>query len=84
MEDIKALRKKIDEIDAQLVKAFTDRIAVCEEIGKIKKEKGMPIVDEAREAEIIEAFKGKLSERDFGYVKSLYKRIFTLCEACQK
>ncbi len=84
MEDLKALRKEIDALDEQLVKVFVERLSVCERIGEFKRMNGMPVVDQAREEEIYAKLEKGLDEKTYGFVKSLYKRIFTLCAACQK
>ncbi|MDD3094885.1 MAG: chorismate mutase [Candidatus Neomarinimicrobiota bacterium] len=46
------LRKKIDHIDEQLVKLLDERMGLAFEIGKIKKEKGLPVLDAGRETEV--------------------------------
>ena len=43
--DIQELRKQINQIDAQLVKTFEDRMHVALEIAKYKKENGLPVFD---------------------------------------
>jgi len=48
------LRKKVDEIDAQLVALLEKRIRICKEIGKLKSIHGMPLRDENREKIILE------------------------------
>jgi monofunctional chorismate mutase len=46
-------RKKIDEIDHELVKLIGERLDSAKEIGKYKKKNGIKIVDKKREKEIL-------------------------------
>ena len=41
-------RQKIDEIDAQLVKLFQERMDVSGKIAAVKEEKKLPVFDPAR------------------------------------
>ena len=46
-------RKIINRVDAEMAKLFEERMAAAEIIAEYKMERGLPILDEAREAEII-------------------------------
>jgi chorismate mutase len=52
LENITALRKKIDTIDENLVRLLKDRIKLCKRIGKIKEENGLAVKDLRREDEV--------------------------------
>ena len=52
MPEIIEWRKKIDEIDNQLLKLLNERAQCAIEIGKIKKKTGMQVHDAGREKEI--------------------------------
>ena len=52
---IDEIRKRIDEIDRQLLKIFNERADLALQIGEIKKELGLPVYDPAREKRIFEA-----------------------------
>lgn len=54
MEELDLLRKKIDSIDEQIAHLFEQRLHICKEIGKIKKENNLPILNKNREQEVIE------------------------------
>ncbi len=84
MEEINKLRNQIDIIDQMLVKQFCDRLKVCEKIGEIKKANDIPIEDLEREQAVVDRLADFCSEVDYAYVKSLYKRIFTLCKGYEK
>ena len=51
MEKILPLRKKIDEIDEQILRFLKERIDICENIGVIKREHELPVKDAPRENE---------------------------------
>jgi len=51
--DLNALRRKIKEIDKELVELLLERIKVVQQIGQIKSEKRIPIIDKKREQEVI-------------------------------
>ncbi len=47
------LRKRIDEIDEQIIRLLKERMAVAQEVGQLKKELKIPVEDVRREKEII-------------------------------
>jgi len=49
--DLQELRKKIDEVDDDLVRLFQQRMDVSAEIARYKKENNLPVHDPARERE---------------------------------
>lgn len=49
------VRKRIDELDRELLRIFNERAALALAIGEIKKEKGLPVYDPAREKRIFDA-----------------------------
>jgi len=51
MERISPLRKRIDEIDEQILRLLKERVDVCRKIGMIKREQGIPVRDRPRESE---------------------------------
>lgn len=51
MERISPLRKRIDEIDEQIIRLLRERMNVCKNIGVIKREQGIPMRDRQRENE---------------------------------
>ncbi|MFQ6115626.1 MAG: chorismate mutase [bacterium] len=51
MEKISQLRKRIDEIDEQILRFLKERIDICKNIGTIKREHGLPVKDPHRENE---------------------------------
>ena len=76
MDDIAKCRKKIDEIDLELVKLLNQRSQCAIEIGKLKHELNIEIYDPRREEEVISRVwkeaNGPLSKEA---VKRLFERI---------
>lgn len=52
--DINTIRKKINQLDSDLLQIFNQRAALALEIGKVKEELGLPIYDPSREKLIFE------------------------------
>ena len=53
MEPLQQARERIDRIDAELARLFAARMAAAEEIAAWKREKGLPVRDPQREAEVL-------------------------------
>jgi len=54
LERIHELRERIDQIDEEISKLLDERIAVAKEIGKVKREEGIPITDTHREKIVLD------------------------------
>jgi len=52
-ERLEELRKRILELDEALVELVAERRALVLEIGRIKAEQGLPVLDPAREAAVV-------------------------------
>ncbi len=52
-EGLEALRRRILEVDAELVSLIGERRALVLEIGRRKRELGLPVLDPAREAAVV-------------------------------
>ena len=76
MKDLDGWRRRIDEIDQQLVKLLNERSSCAVEIGQIKKANNQPAWSPEREAEILRnvvaANRGPL---DNGAIRRLFERI---------
>lgn len=84
MDDLQALRGQIDAIDAQLVELFTRRMAVTEQVGKYKLERGLPVLDRDREAQVL-ARKAELAGAELrDDVTALYETVMSLSRRQQQ
>ena len=59
MDDIKQLRKRIDEVDEQILLSLSQRTELCKSIGSVKKKQGIPIKDVPRENGVYKHIKEK-------------------------
>lgn len=80
------LRKKIDEIDEKILLLLKERIEVSIRIGRIKREKGLPIRDIEREREKMEQITKKAEELklDVEFIKSIYKSVIDISAQVQE
>jgi len=85
-EDIKKLRKKIDEIDEHILRLLGERSEICRSIGLLKRENGIPITDPARETEIYTNIRGKAPDfaLDADQVEAIYRQIVNMCSNVQE
>lgn len=52
--DLLGLRKEIDEIDEQLIPLLLKRMSIAENVAKYKVERGIPVLNEEREQQILD------------------------------
>ena len=76
MNDLDGWRRRIDEIDQQLVKLLNERSSCAVEIGQIKKKMGQPAWSPEREAEILRnVVKANQGPLDDAAIRRLFERI---------
>jgi chorismate mutase-like protein len=78
-------RKRIDEIDGQLLELFNERTRCVIEVGKIKKVQNVRIYDPEREREILRRMKeqnaGPLDEEG---LQRLFERVIDECRRIER
>jgi chorismate mutase len=83
--DIADWRRKIDEIDHRLVDLLNQRAQAAHEIGKLKRDAGLPIYEPDREQTVISnaqnANQGPLPDRD---LRRIYERIMDIMRQIQQ
>ena len=74
--DIEDWRKRIDELDEQLVKLLNERSRCAAEVGQLKRSAGLPLYQPEREREILERVQ-KVNGGPLGNdaLKRLFERI---------
>lgn len=80
---LEKMRNSIDSIDDKILNLLLARLELCKEIGKIKKDKNLPVCNAKRENEILLRMEEK-SGKNFKYTKSLFLKIFEICKEIQK
>ena len=86
MDDIEQLRKKVDEIDEQIITALCERAKTCKAIGLIKKKQGKLVRDVARENAVFKRVKEKALQFQLNpmQVEAVYHEIVNMCSAVQE
>lgn len=80
LEDIRA---NIDAIDTQIINLFKQRMDMALEVAKSKQESGTPVLNKAREKEIIRRVSDELPEDLEGYGRILFNTLFDLSRSYQ-
>ena len=74
--DLEDLRKRIDLLDESLVRLLNARAACALEIGRIKRDMGVPIYQPDREAEVVRNVQAcNTGPLDQAAIKRLFERI---------
>tara|TARA_B100000287_G_scaffold427250_1_gene476561 strand:- start:5292 stop:5549 length:258 start_codon:yes stop_codon:yes gene_type:complete len=76
-KDIKTIREKIDMIDKEVFQLLINRLNAVTDIGEIKKQEGLPILDEGREQAIYNKIDSLFSEKEATFLKNIYQSIIT-------
>ena len=82
--ELKDYRSQIDAIDDQIVRLFQERMDVASQIAQFKQEKGLPILQSAREREKLADVSGKAREDMQSYMRVLYSLLFELSRTYQE
>ncbi len=82
--NIDELRKRINEIDSELVRLFEARMNTAAEIALNKLENRIPVFNEEREKEVLYRVKGAVSAELSNYAERLYERMLELSREYQE
>ena len=80
------VRAKITRIDAGIIRLIAERQELASEIAKIKKTKGMPIHDEQRASDVLDAVAGLAAEKgiDPAAVRNIFEILIHMSEERQR
>lgn len=74
-------RKEINEIDKEIVKLLEKRFCTVLKVGQYKKENNLPVLDEKREARVIENCIDNLEDKIFSkQVEDIYRQVMNSCK----
>ena len=73
-DELAQLRRDIEAIDRKLVELLADRLELGRRTGEIKRDAGRPILDAAREAEVIR--RAVTAARELGVPQEATREIF--------
>ena len=77
MADLSDIRKRIDEIDEQILRLFLERMECSAQVAQIKKESGGAVLNAAREREILERAEDSSGDES-EYSRELFRTILDL------
>lgn len=80
--ELSEIREKIDGVDEQLLKLFLERMALSEEVAVYKNEHHLPILNKAREREILAKVTEQAGEKE-RYAYHLFTTLFELARSRQ-
>lgn len=83
-KSLDALRKQIDHIDRQFIPLFEERMAVVRQVAELKGKSNKPILDEARERDVVERAASLADEALRGEVSLLMRSIMALAREHQR
>ncbi len=83
MNDLEKFRKKIDEIDTELLDLLNKRGEFVKEIGEYKKKNKMEIYQPNREKEVIERLQKSTTILNHNSIKSIWKEIMGACKVIE-
>ena len=85
MQEIRHLRKRIDEVDEQILQSLSERVEICRSIGLVKEKHGIPIQDFPRENDVYVHIRERAVELDLdpSHVEGIYRQIVNMCIAVQ-
>ena len=81
--ELDEFRRQINEIDDEMLELFLRRMDVSESIASYKKEHGLPILNKAREREVLAEMMAKGGEDKEIYVYRLFSTLMDLSKARQ-
>jgi chorismate mutase/prephenate dehydratase len=81
--DISNYRQEIDKIDDQMLALFVERMQAAKNIAEAKREQKLPVINPAREREILVRLAKNAGPELSGYVQMLYATLFDVSRAYQ-
>lgn len=85
MQEIEQFRKRINEVDEQILRSLCERAEICRSIGLVKEKHGIPVQDYPRENDVYTHIREKAAELslDSSHVEAIYRQIVNMCSAVQ-
>lgn len=72
-------RKKIDELDSEIIGLIERRLQLVDEVGELKKKNGLGIYDPLREQEMLEKLSKQSPKLDPEFTRKLFRLIIGYC-----
>ena len=80
-EEVAGYRKEINRLNGEILDRIAERVGVARAISDVKRRRGKPIVDAAREYVVLDQARARAAERglDPDGVERIYRAIIDLC-----
>ena len=76
-KELQRYRAAIDRIDRRFVRLLKKRLTLVQQVGRLKRVRGMAVVQPEREGEILARVTGSVSERETrDYLSAVYRALF--------
>ena len=82
--DINEYRGKIDLLDNELLRIFTERMAVVNQVAEYKKEHNLAVFNKSREREILNRISKQAPPQLASYSRAMFSNLFNLSRSYQK
>lgn len=83
IEDLESLRKKIDELDTQLIQLINERAKVSKQIGLVKNQTQTSVFQPDREKKVLDHIRSLASEISSSSAQEIWKEIMAACRQVQ-
>lgn len=85
MADLEKLRKEIDTVDAEIVRAFERRIALARQVAEYKMSKGLSVLDRQRETEVLKKREEMLEDATLiGDIDRIFELLMSISRTHQR
>jgi monofunctional chorismate mutase len=85
MEELSDLRAQLDGIDREMVALFEKRMEISRKVAETKKAKGLPVLDQSREEQVLLSRCGYLTDKTLtAETRALYQEIMRLSRGVQE
>lgn len=82
--NIEEYRKRIDELDSEIIEKLEERFGIAVKIGELKKGSGLPILDAEREWKKLESIEAKSNPEYAEYVLDVFEAIILASRTIQE
>ncbi len=84
MNDLEIQRKKIDEIDSQLLPLFLERMSCSRAVADYKRKNNLPVLDKAREKAILDHKASLVEPEKASAVRDFFSSIMSISRSAQR
>lgn len=83
MDELECLRREIGIVDTELVTLLLRRMEISGRIGAYKRERNLPVMDEAREKKVLDFVSAQAGVEMGDYLRCIYRKIMEMSRLYQ-